>query len=131
MKKSYKGFVLWVIAYILGFFPIIHLTDGILSTRLTLLYTAVMICVLMLIIKKTDSIYWINGISFEDAEKVCYEKRMAYADAHLKKFYSFTVFYAIFTRISHMLELSMWIDTIVFTFGLIAAAVSTVKITLE
>ncbi len=132
MKKSYKGFRLWLAVYCAGFLPIITMkADGAIATRLTLLYTAVMLNILMLIIEKTDHIYWINGITFEEAEKAGYEKRMEFAHRHLKTFTRFTVFYLVFTLICHLLELSIFIDSIVFTVGLIAAAVSTIRIKLE
>ena len=132
MKKSYKGFWLWLAVYCTGFMPIVFAhTDGRTATRLTLLYTGMMLNILMLIIEKTDSVYWINGVTFEEAEKAGYENRMAFAHAHLKTFTRFTVFYLIFTLICHLMKLSIFVDTIVFTVGLIAAAVSTIKIKLE
>ena len=108
MKKSYKGLWLWLVVYCIGFLPIIFArTDGRTATRLTLLYTAIMMNILMLIIEKTDSVYWINGVTFEVAEKAGYEKRMEFANAHLKTFTRFTVFYLVFTLICHLLKLSI------------------------
>ena len=43
MKKSYKGLVLWLIIYLLGFVPMFGIDDGAVVTRLTLWYTSVMI----------------------------------------------------------------------------------------
>ena len=131
MKKSYKGLVLWLIIYLMGFVPMFGINDGAVVTRLTLWYTSVMITALMVIIRNTDSIYWINGVYFEDAEKAGYEKRMEFAQRHLDKFKKHTVLYTIFTFASYFLGWGFWIDIIVFFVSLIATAISTINIRLE
>ena len=121
-----------MLIYCVGFTPIIFIADnGIIGAKLVMIYSAVMLNILMLIIEKTDHIYWINGVSYDEAEKASYENRMEYAVAHLKTFTKFTVFYLIFTFICHFIGVGIFIESIVFTVGLIAAAVSTIKIKLE
>ena len=104
MKKSYKGLVLWLIIYLMGFVPMFGIDDGAVVTRLTLWYTSVMITALMVVIRNTDSIYWINGVYFEDAEKAGYEKRMEFAQKHLDKFKKHTAVYTIFTFASYFIK---------------------------
>ena len=131
MKKSYKGLVLWMLIYLAGFFPLIVMrADGNTVTKLTLLYTAVMIAILTYLIYKTDSIYWYNGISYEEAESAGYERRSEYTYRHLQIFGRFAVLFAFFTIASLHFEINIIIDTVVFTVGLIATAISTVKIKL-
>lgn len=131
MKKSYKGFFLWIIIYCLGFVPIFRIGDGAVVTRLTLWYTSVMMTVLTVIIRNYDKVYWINGVMFEDAEKAGYDKRMEFAQRHLDKFLKHTVLYTIFTLASYFLGWSLWIDIVVFCVSLIWTAVSTINIRLE
>lgn len=131
MKKSYKGLFLWLIIYLLGFVPMFGIDDGAVVTRLTLWYTSVMITVLMLIIRNTDSVYWINGVYFEDAEKAGYEKRMEFAQRHLDKFKKHTFLYTVFTLVSYFVGMHFAIDIIVFCVSLIVTAISTINIKLE
>lgn len=131
MEKSYKGLILWTIIYLLGFVPMFSIDDGAIVTRLTLWYTSAMISVLMLIIRNTDSVYWINGVDYKTAEKVGYEKRMEFAQAHLDKFKKHTVLYTVFTVVSYFIGLPFWVDIAVFTVSLIVTAVSTINIRLK
>ena len=131
MKKSYKGLVLWLIIYLMGFVPMFGIDDEAVVTRLILWYTSVMITALMVIIRNTDSIYWINGVYFEDAEKAGYEKCMEFAQKHLDKFKKHTAVYTIFSFASYFLGWGFWIDIVVFFVSLIATAFSTINIRLE
>lgn len=131
MKKSYKGLVLWMIIYLVGFVPMFAIDDGAIVTRLTLWYTSVMMTVLMTIIRNTDSVYWINGVYFEDVEKATYEQRMEFAQKHLDKFKKHTVLYTVFTLASYFLGVHFVVDIAVFCISLIVTAISTVNITLE
>ncbi len=130
MKNSYKGLALWMVIYLAGFVPMFVIDDGAIVTRLTLWYTSVMITVLMMVIRNTDSIYWINGVYFEDAEKATYEQRMEFAQKHLDKFQKHTVLYTAFTLASYFIGVHFVIDILVFCISLIVTAVSTINIKL-
>ena len=132
MKKSYKGLVVWLVLYLLGFVPIImFVPDGNIAVKLVMWYTSVMITLLMLLIRNTDSVYWINGVDFKTAEKVGYEKRMEFAQRHLDKFSKHTVFFTIYVVIGYFLGFGALLDTIVFTVSLVAVAFSTINIRLK
>ena len=132
MKKSYKGLILWMIIYLLGFVPIIKFVpDGFIAVKLIMWYTSVMITALMLIIRNTDSVYWINSVDFKTAEKVGYEKRMEFAQAHVDKFSKHSVFFTIYVAIGYFLGTGPLVDTIVFTISLVAVAFSTINIRLR
>ncbi|MBQ8603914.1 MAG: hypothetical protein IJ410_03600 [Oscillospiraceae bacterium] len=131
MKKSYKGFILWIVLFMAGFFPIMLIkTNAGLLTRITMNYTSMMLAFLAYIIYKYDRIYWYNGVDFEEAAEAGRERRDAYTVAHLKKFIKFAGFYALFSFIMHLAGKGIWIDSIVFTLGLICTAVSTIRIKL-
>ena len=132
MKKSYKGLVVWLVLYLLGFVPIImFVPDGKIAVKLVMWYTSVMITLLMLLIRNTDSVYWINGVDFKTAEKAGYEKRMEFAQAHLDKFSKHTVFFTIYAVIGYFLGFGALLDTVVFTVSLVAVAFSTINIRLK
>ena len=57
MKKSYKGLIIWLIGYLLGFVPMMAIADGKIAVKLVMWYTSVMITLLMLLIRNTDSVY--------------------------------------------------------------------------
>ena len=90
-----------------------------------------MITALMLIIRNTDSVYWINGVDFKTAEKASYERRMEFAQAHVNKFSKHTVFFTIYAVTGYFLGTGPMIDTIVFTVSLVAVAFSTINIRLK
>ena len=131
MKKSYKGLIIWLIGYLLGFVPMMAIADGKIAVKLVMWYTSAMITLLMLIIRNTDSVYWINGVDFKTAEKAGYEKRMEFAQAHLDKFSKHTVFFTIYAVIGYFLGFDALLDTVVFTVSLVAVAFSTINIRLK
>ena len=131
MKKSYKGIFVWVLLYITGYIPIILFIDtASAATRLSLIYCSFMITLLSYAIYKYDKIYWYNGVMFEEAENATPEARNRYTYAHFKIFMRFTCFYIIFTAAAVYLGISIWIDIAIFSAGIIASAISTMKIKL-
>lgn len=131
-KKSYKGLILWLIIFCILYFSVIFLPE--LNTRLT---TAVMdnimtisIFILTYIIYKTESVYWYNGTSFEDALEAGSERRKKFAFEHMKRFGIFALVYFIYSLISLALKIPYGFDIFAAAAGLIAAAFSTNKIKL-
>lgn len=132
MKKSYKGFILWIVVFMSGFLPLTNIpATGDMLTRMSLIYCGIMIVLLSYIIYRTDKIYWYNGISFEDAEKATVEQRAAYARSHLKAFLLFMLIYSIFTVITGFMKITSLVDILFFSVGLIITAISTIKIKLK
>ena len=131
-KKSYRGLILWLLGYMaVSFSPILlPKGDGELMTRLILAVTGVAIVGLMVIILRTESVYWINGVTFEQAREAGSERRRAFAAAHVKPFARFGVGYLLFSAIMHACGASIWIDIAVFCVGLIVAAFSTIHVRL-
>ena len=131
MKKSYKGFVIWLLVYTAGcILPVFLPLNGETVTKLILLYTAAMMALLAYIVYKTDSIYWYNGVAFEEAEAAGYERRSEYAYKHLVVFGWFAAIYTAYTAISLYLNINIFIDSMILTISLIVAAVFTMKIKL-
>ena len=132
LKKSYKGFAAWLIAFIaallaLGLMPT---PDTALLMRLILLLMAWGIAALAFIIWRTEQVYWCNGTSYEEAEAAGSERRKEFAWKHLRLFGGYALGLSVFIWVMHMLGVSAWVDFTVGTVGLIAASCCTMPIKL-
>ena len=132
-RKSYRGLVLWLAGYTASAFSPLLVpegTDAGLTLRLVQNLTSLGIVVLIWIIWRTESVYWINGVTFEQARDAGSERRRAFAAAHLKPFGLFALAYAAFSAFMQLRGYSLVIDIAVFTVGIIAVAISTTRIKL-
>ena len=132
-RKSYKGLVLWLVGYMaLSLAPALlpEGTDPGIEIRLVLALTAAAVAGLMAIIWKTESVYWINGTSFEQARDAGSDRRREFAAAHLRVFGRFALGYVVFSAIMQWRGVTWGVDLAVFCVGLIAAAVGTLKVKL-
>lgn len=131
-KKSYRGFVLWLLGFMAAAFsPLLLPTDDAgLLIRLVQNLTSIGLVILAWIILRTESVYWINGTTFEQARDAGSERRRAYASAHLRVFARFAAGYFLFSAFMQWRHFSYTIDIIVFTVGIIVTAVSTIRIKL-
>lgn len=132
LKKSYTGFILWLIVYTASvFMPAFLPIEGeSLPVRIIMGWTAIAILLLMLMIYISEKVYWINGVTYEQAVEAGSARRKAFAMRHLVYFGVFSAPYLVFTIVAQILGWPFWIDIVVFTVGIIAAAVSTVRIRL-
>ena len=131
-QKSYRGFVLWLLGYMAAMFSPLLLAGGDagLMIRLVQNLTSAGLVVLAWIIWRTESVYWINGTTFEQARDAGSERRRAFAAAHLRAFARFAAGYFLFSAFMQWRQFSYTFDIVVFTVGLIATAVSTIRIKL-
>lgn len=132
LKKSYTGFILWLIVYTATIFlpAFLPTYDGGLLVRLIMGWTAIALLLLMLMIYVSEKVFWINGVTYEQAVEAGSARRKAFALRHLVHFAAFSAPYLVFTVVAQIIGWPFWIDIVVFTAGIIAAAVSTVKIRL-
>ena len=132
-RKSYRGLALWLAAYTAALFSPLLLpkgTDADLQMRLVFNLTSAGIVGLMWIILRTESVYWINGVTFEQARDAGSARRRAFAAAHLRAFGWFALGYAAFSAVTQLSGCSHVLDIVVFIVGLIAAAASTLRVKL-
>ena len=132
-RKSYKGLVLWLVGYTaLSLAPVLlpEGTDPGIEIRLVLALTAAAVAGLMAIIWKTESVYWINGTSFEQARDAGSDRRREFAAAHLRVFGRFALGYVVFSAIMQWRGVTWGVDLAVFCVGLIGAAIGTLKVKL-
>ena len=132
-RKSYRGLALWLVGYLaLAFSPLLlpKGTDAGLLLRLIQNLTSVGIAALMWIIWRTESVYWINGTSFEQARDAGSDRRREFAAAHLRVFGRFALGYVVFSAIMQWRGVTWGVDRAVFCVGLIGAAIGTLKVKL-
>lgn len=132
LKKSYKGFVLWMIVFCLICEGIIFLPikDKNILCRLVLIFCVIATTFLTYMIYKTEYVYWYSGVNYEDAVNVSSERRKIYAKKHFNRFMFFTALYIIYSIISQLLGIYFWIDIIVCTVSFVIVAISTTNIKL-
>lgn len=132
-SKSYKSFVVLLIVYTLALLSLalIKTDDVQLLTLLIDNITSIWVAMLAYVVYKTEKIYWYNSITFEQAKNASSESRKKYAFAHFKKFGIFAFVYLAFSVIAYYTIIPVAFEIFVFVIGLIAVAVSTIKIKLE
>lgn len=131
-KKSYTGFAVWLIGFCVVVVGVCFLPN--LSTQLTLAVvdnaSTIGIFILTLLIYQTESVYWYNGTSYEDAKAAGSERRKAFAMAHMKRFGYFALAFLAYTVVSLMLGIPYGFDIVIACVGILIAALSTLKIKL-
>lgn len=131
-KKSYKGFWLWMLFFLVACFGVAFLPidDGILAGRIVCNVCTLGMALLAYTIYRTGYIYWYNGVSYEESLKAGEERRKAYAWTHFKRFGIFAVVFLLFSVIAHLLQFSFAIDIVLLLVGLVGVAISTINIKL-
>ena len=132
LKKSWKGFVWWIVGYIaaLAGIALLPVADEALMIRLVMGMTATMMALLAWIVLKTGYVYWYNGIEYKEAVKAGAARREAYARAHFERFRLLALVSLLLLAAAQGLGIPWWIDFIVCTAALIAVAISTINIKL-
>ncbi len=129
MKKSYLGFIIWLIAYsALVTTPVfLPIKDAAVLTRILLVFTAVAMVILMAMMYVWETVYWMSGVSYEQAVAAGSERRKRFAFLHLRMFGIYAVAYILFSVIAQFLHFDWWVDTVVFTVSLIVLAIFSPK----
>lgn len=132
LKKSYSGFVLWMLGYLAGMAAIIALLpeDAAVMTRALLCFTAADVALLTFVVWRTEQIYWFNGTEYQAAVEAGSERRKDFAWRHFRIFGWYALAQIVFCCAMHLLGWPWWIDIIVFCVGLCAAAFATMPIKL-
>ena len=132
LKKSYKGFVLWMIGFLAAIFAVafIPAQDEMMPMRLIMLVMAWGVASMAFLIWKTESVYWYNGTSYEDAVAAGQERRKEFAWKHLGIFLRFALLMTAVSVATVLLGWSAWIDFAFAIVGLCVACCMTVPIKL-
>ena len=124
MKKSYLGLVIWLIAYTAlmtagGFLPL----GADLLIRVFMVFSAVSLVILMAMMYFMDTVYWMNGVSFEQALEAGIERRKRYAFLNLRLFGIFAIAYTLYSIVAYVLHFPWVVDIVVFTVATIVVAI--------
>lgn len=132
LKKSYKGFVWWMIGFLAAIFAVafIPAQDEMMPMRLIMLVMAWGVASMAFLIWKTESVYWYNGTSYEDAVAAGQERRKEFAWRHLVIFLRFALMATAVSCLTLLLGWSAWIDFAFAIVGLCVACCMTVPIKL-
>jgi len=132
LKKSYKGFVIWLVLYMISFFVPIFLPSMSTQLLIAVIDNIMLIgcAILSLIIYITEQIYWYNGTSYEDAVAAGSERRKCFALEHLKRFGIAAVAFLIYSVISILIGIPYGVDITIAIVAILVAAISTIKIKL-
>lgn len=131
-KKSYKLFILWIIGTIITSFLPAFLHEMKLQIMLAIVdnILTIDIFLLTLIIYLTESVYWYNGTTFEQARDAGSKRRKAFAAAHMKRFGIFALAYLVYSILSILIGLPSALDVVVVVIGIVVVAISTINIKL-
>lgn len=129
LKKSYTGFILWMLGFIaavacVSLFPI---EDEALLVRIIGNLCTLGIEALMLLIYKTEKVFWINGISYEEAVKAGSGRRRGLALRYVKFFGIFAAGFLLYSVIAQLLHLPWGIDIGLLIAGMLAFALGTLR----
>lgn len=129
LKKSYKGFALWMIGFVAVVLAVslLPIEDNELLVRIVNNLCTAGIEVLMLLIYKTEKVFWINGVSYEEAVEAGSDRRRAYAWRYVKIFGILTAAFFLYSLIAQILHLPWGIDVALVIVALTVCALYTMR----
>ena len=132
MKKSYKGFIAWLVLFCVGVLAIIFMDIKDINLVGLVLgnYMFISMTILTGIIYKNEAIYWYTGISYQEASNITNIQRKKYAYRHFIRFLIVCLGYLIYSIIAYFLSFSFGISIIICCLLMTVCALSTVSIKL-
>ena len=129
LKKSYKGFVIWLLIFVATMFgcAFLPIENGAVLTRIVMNVCVLNIVLLAFIIYKTEYVYWYNGTEYKQAVEAGSERRKAFAKKHLKRFGMFALLYLVYSVVAQLIQVPYGVDIAVATVGMVVVAISTIK----
>ncbi len=130
-KKTYTLLALSIIGLVpclillVKFTELLRLEEAIVIKTLLWL-TLLWIVGLFYLICKTQNVYWINGVRFEEAKEAGEERRRAYGLKHLNLFAKAWGIYTVYGVFSLILSLPSWLDVVCFMLLTVGAAIRTI-----
>lgn len=130
LKKSYRELILWMLGFTAVMTGAAFLPTGEdvgLLVRVLDNLTMVGLVVLILVIWKTEKVFYFSGITFEEASEAGSDRRRAYAWKHVMLFGAAAAVYLLYSVIAQLLHLSWWIDIILILAGGLATGIYSSK----
>ncbi len=131
-RKSYRGFVILLILFILAVTAVSVLAGENEKIEMALVFNICSLWILLLtaVVYLNEKVYWYSGISFEMAAAAGSARRKAYARKHLIRFGIFTGVFLLYSIVSFLTGIPSGIDIAVFIIGELGTAFSTMDIRL-
>lgn len=134
-KKSYTGFVIILLLYLIAaflpiFIPVIQDRPGAVTAWMCFA-TAVFVFALIFYIYKSEKLYLFSGVTYEQAARLSSEQRRNYAYLHVKKFLPATVILIAYSVLAFIAKLPDALSIVILCLVLVAAAFSTMKIKID
>ncbi len=132
LKKSYRGFAIWLVIFCLLSVGICFLPEMETQYMIAIVdnFLFISVVVLTLIIYKADRVYWYTGVSYEQAAAVSKERRMEYGKMHLKRFGIAAVLFLVYSIISILVGIPYGVDITVALVLIVGVALSTIRLKL-
>ena len=110
MKKSYKGYIVWMILFCVGMvlMMIVDLKNLKLFSLILGNYMLMMITLLTGMIYKNECIYWYSGVSYQEAIEATSMSRKKYAYKHFIRFFITCLLYFILFNNSLFFIIFIW-----------------------
>ena len=136
LVKSYKPLLVWFLTLVLGLTAVAGISsklevDPKIASLLVTNTVSVLLVGLMLIIYRTQRIYYINYVTYKEAAALSEEKRKQFAYQHLMAFVSSAILFGIYTVISIFFKIPMMLDVVVFAVLLVVTAIRTVPFSIK
>jgi len=125
MKKSYKGFMAWLVLFCVGVLAIIFM-----DIKSIDLVGLVLGNYMFITLYKNEAIYWYTGISYQEACAVTSKQRKEYAYKHFIRFLMVCLGYFVYSIIAYFLSFSFGMSIIICCLLMTVCALSTVSIKL-
>lgn len=132
MKKSYKGFIAWLVLFCVGVLAIIFMDIKDINLVGLVLgnYMFISMTILTGMIYKNEAIYWYTGISYQEACNITNIQRKKYAYRHFIRFLIVCLGYLIYSIIAYFLSFSFGMSIIICCLLMTVCALSTISIKL-
>lgn len=110
MKKSYKGYIVWMILFCVGMvlMMIVDLKNLKLFSLILGNYMLMMITLLTGMIYKNECIYWYSGVSYQEAIEATSMSRKKYAYKHFIRFFITCLLYLFYSIIAYIFIIFIW-----------------------
>ena len=128
LKKSYKSLFLIVLIFIVGGVGIVLLpVNESMMVRIIFNYMDLFCVILLNVVYKTERVYWITGITYEEALEAGSERRKRYAKCHLRDFGFFSIGYLILSVLLHLFHITFYVDIGIYLVGICAICVGPIR----
>lgn len=132
MKKSYKGFIAWLVLFCVGMFVIIFIDIKNINLVGLVLgnYMFIILSLLTGMIYKNECIYWYSGMSYQEAIEATSMSRKKYAYKHFIRFFITCLLYLFYSIIAYFLSFSFGMNMTICCLLIMVCALSTTSIKL-